>query len=84
MFKANPYYSPEKCGLNVIEMHERNISYEFDMVVLWEDVKTKKRYWAQDSGCSCPFPFENFHSVADMQEWSLTKNEYKKAVAWRK
>lgn len=55
------YSSPEKYGLRIVKVHERpELDYEFDMVILWEDQKTKKRYWAADSGCSCPIPFEDY------------------------
>ena len=58
-FSDNPYYSPEKCGLKVIDSIEGDLSYEFDMVVVWQDLKSKKYYWGSDSGCSCPTPFED-------------------------
>ena len=39
------YASPEKHGLRIVESHEEEgLDYEFHMVVLWEDIKTKKRY----------------------------------------
>lgn len=75
------YASPEKHGLRIVETHEEeDLYYEFHMVVLWEDVKTKKRWWGQDSGCSCPSPFENYHSVAMLSDWSKTKKEYEKSI----
>ena len=80
-FSVNPYYSPEDCGLKIIEVHERpNLSYEFDMVVLWEDVATGERYWDFDSGCSCPAPFENVRSLSDLQNLRFTEAEYDRAV----
>lgn len=75
------YSSPELHGLRIVETHEApDLSYEFDMVVLWEDIKTRKRYWARDSGCSCPSPFENVRSVSELNDWSLTKREYEQEV----
>jgi len=75
------YSSPEKHGLRIVEVHERpDLSYEYDMVVLWEDQKTRKRYWGANSGCSCPSPFEDYHSVSQLNDWSLTKREYEQAV----
>lgn len=56
---ADLYYSPEKFGLRVIgEAEFSSGSYEFDTVVLWRDTETGAFYTAQDSGCSCPMPFE--------------------------
>jgi len=75
------YASPEKHGLRIVESHEEEgLDYEFHMVVLWEDIKTKKRYWGEDSGCSCPSPFENYYSVSKLQDWSMTKREYEQTV----
>ncbi len=77
----NIYYSPEKFNLRIVEVHERpDLDYEFDMVVLWEDIKTRKRYWGADAGCSCPSPFEDITEVSQLQEYRLTKREYEKAV----
>lgn len=68
-WNANPYYSPEKCGLKIVHSYDRtNQSYEFDLVVLWMDLETGKYYVGEDSGCSCPIPFEDFHCLADMKE----------------
>jgi hypothetical protein len=53
------YYSPEDYGLKMLgSMELRNEPYEFDIVAVWQDVETDKVYYAHDSGCSCPVPFE--------------------------
>lgn len=78
---ANIYYNPEDFGLRIVEVHERpDLCYEFDMVVLWEDIKTGKRYWGADSGCSCPSPFEDYYSVSELNDLTFTKDEYERAV----
>lgn len=65
-WKDNPYYSPEKCGLILIDSYDRdNESYQFNLVGLWKDIATGGYYIGEDSGCSCPTPFEDFHSLAD-------------------
>jgi hypothetical protein len=53
----NPYYSPEEVGLSVIGEVDDAGSYEFNTIVAWTD--GSKLYWAHDSGCSCPTPFED-------------------------
>ena len=56
------YSSPEKYGLRVIgEVEFSSGCYEFDTFVLWQDVETADFFCAQDSGCSCPMPFESFN-----------------------
>lgn len=60
------YYSPEEYGLTVVKDVEwRDESFEFCMTVLWRDA-AGKFYAASDSGCSCPSPFEDYRSVADL------------------
>jgi hypothetical protein len=73
----NVYYDPEKCGLAVVEdTEEPGLSYEFHNVVLWRDTVTGKLWWAEDSGCSCPSPFEDVRSLSDLQDYEKTKDEY--------
>jgi len=70
-FNGNPYYHPEKCGLEIVEFIDNSKEeYTFDYTVIWRDIETGKYYRGSDSGCSCPIPFEDFHSLADMDEVS--------------
>jgi hypothetical protein len=61
---SNIYYSPENYGLEIVATLNGDLGYEFDMLVVWK-TKTgrKKLYWAQDSGCSCPSPFEDYPNI---------------------
>ncbi|MFZ2992459.1 MAG: hypothetical protein WA061_01975 [Microgenomates group bacterium] len=68
VFNENPYYNPEKCGLEIVAQIDLSSgSYEFDYIVVWK-AKNGKIYTASDSGCSCPTPFEDFHSLSDLTE----------------
>jgi len=67
----NPYYEPEKCGLELIGSYDKdNERYSFNILAVWKDIETGKYYKGEDSGCSCPTPFEEFDSLADMTEIS--------------
>lgn len=56
----DPYYSPEKFGLRTIgEVQWGPSCYDFDLTAVWQDVTTGALYYADDSGCSCPSPFES-------------------------
>lgn len=71
MYDTSVYYSPDKHDLEVVgdlELYEPN--YSFDTVVAWRHVPTGEVYWAHDSGCSCPSPFENYNSVSDLTKIS--------------
>jgi hypothetical protein len=66
-FDGDIYYKPESHGLKIFaELDEDDLSYEFDMIVVWQRLSDKKLFWARDSGCSCPSPFENFASIEDL------------------
>ena len=58
-FNENPYYSPEKCGLEIFKSIDTAGSYEFDMFVVWKKLDDNTLWWDTDSGCSCPSPFDN-------------------------
>lgn len=54
----NIYYDPKAFGLSVFgEVEYSSGCYEFDTLVIWQD-EQGGLWWAQDSGCSCPVPFE--------------------------
>lgn len=59
---SNVYYYPENCDLKVIgHLEEPNMDYEFHILGVWRDPKSGKMFWAEDSGCSCPVPFEDYY-----------------------
>ena len=66
MYGNNIYYEPEKFGLETIgtiEWAEPN--YSFDFSVVWKSKRGE--YWvASDSGCSCPYPFEDYNKIEDL------------------
>lgn len=64
----NVYYHPEKHGLTVVgEVEYSDGSYVFDTRVVWKHTESGKLYTARDAGCSCPTPFENYNSLADLE-----------------
>ena len=44
---------------------EQDLSYEFNEFVVYKN-ETGILYWASDSGCSCPSPFEDIHTINDL------------------
>lgn len=64
MYGESVYYNPEKFGLSVVaEIDDDRANYSFNTIVVWKHNETGKLYWAQDSGCSCPSPFEDYTSI---------------------
>ncbi|MFD5814355.1 hypothetical protein [Streptomyces sp. NPDC127038] len=58
MSYSDIYGSPEKYGLRTIgEVQWGDACYSFDLTVVWQDTTTGALYFADDSGCSCPSPF---------------------------
>ena len=64
----NPYYNPEKCGLKIIFSEDTAGEYEFDITLIVQELSTGRYFLGKDSGCSCPTPFEDFHSLSDFRE----------------
>lgn len=59
MTDMNPYYDPESLGLTIVTSgDDPEAFYSFDMFVVWTD--GKDLFYGQDSGCSCPTPFDEF------------------------
>lgn len=60
-------WEPEKFGLELLgEFDHSEPSYSFDKTAVWTD--GRKVYCAWDSGCSCPTPFEDVRSYADLTD----------------
>lgn len=78
---SNIYYSPEEYGLEVVGAIERSGDcYQFDMVVVWKQARGK--YWiGQDSGCSCPSPFEDIYDVNSL-DGPYNKDGLRKRLNW--
>jgi hypothetical protein len=57
---ANLYYDPEKFGLETVgEIDWSDGNYCFDYTVVWKRTSDGRFVYADDSGCSCPSPFED-------------------------
>ena len=78
---ANVYYNPEKFGLTVVgELNDPWASYDFNDLVVWKHEEGGV-YWATDSGCSCPTPFETYNSLDDLHEVTAASwSEFQQAV----
>lgn len=73
-FKINPYYSPEKCGLETYKEFDTYEEYEFDLFVIWRKLDDNTLWWDTDSGCSCPSPFDPMDNGHDLKP--ITKDTY--------
>lgn len=57
------YNDPEHFGLKQeFSCEASNASYSFDMLVVWRKLDDGSLWYATDSGCSCPSPFEGYAS----------------------
>ncbi len=86
-FKCNPYYSPAGCGLELFANIDRNNApYKFDMLCVWRDSQEGGYYYAFDSGCSCPTPFDEFTSLSSLSSIPLYRLEevIEEWKSWRK
>lgn len=65
--KPDVYYNPEMFDLTILSSADVADSYEFDMIVVWKHADGRF-FIGNDSGCSCPSPFENFDSLDELTE----------------
>jgi hypothetical protein len=63
---STPYYDPAAFGLELLDtLDEPGMGYSFHMLCAWRETATGDLLWAEDSGCSCPAPFESFTKAGD-------------------
>src|ERR1041384_858404 len=55
----NPYFNPEKLDLEMLTFDEPDLNYEYNTLCFWV-TKDGRIYSANDNGCSCPTPFEDY------------------------
>ena len=75
----NINYNPKEFNLSILHgMDEEGLSYEFNEFRVWSDNKTNRVFWAVDSGCSCPTPFEDywFNSADDTNLEEVTQYNF--------
>ena len=77
----NVYDSPEKYGLTIVaSIHDPLADWSFDDLIVFRH-DSGRIFYATDSGCSCPVPFEGYKSIDDLTEVTATTwNEFQTAV----
>ena len=82
MWDNNPYYNPEKFGLEIVgEFDWSEPDYSFDMCVVFKEARG--RYWiGEDAGCSCPAPFEDVRDINEL-DGPYTKDGLRKRLEFR-
>ena len=58
-YPYNPYYNPDKLNLTLYSLDKDDTDYDYDTLCFWA-TEDGRVYTAQDSGCSCPTPFEEY------------------------
>lgn len=85
----NIFYDPAKFGLETVGTVDYSSgSYEFEYLAVWKDA-SGQLYYAEDSGCSCPSPFEGMgvtdltkatrHEIAARAQERLTEPDWRDA-----
>src|SRR3990167_8151544 len=77
----NIYDNPEKWRLTILGSLDAGGGDDFDTFVSWID-DFGNIYYAADSGCSCPTPFENIKSMADLTRVENAEGLRQAARAW--
>lgn len=78
------YYQPEKFDLLTVgEVEWDGESYNFNITAVWQSkADSKLFYWASDSGCSCPSPFEAFTSLEGDGDYEVHKGTKQEVIKW--
>lgn len=82
-YEENPYHHPEATGLTVVKIIEDpDASYSFETIALWRNADGDLLY-AEDSGCSCPSPFEDatLKQLTD-ETWPEFETTVKEWCSW--
>ena len=63
-------------------------SYQFNMTNVYREKTTGELFYATDSGCSCPSPFEDtkvseLHPIRRMQDWYDHVASYSQRDEWQ-
>lgn len=78
----NIYYSPEAFGLEIVtSIDDPDACYSFDMLVVWRNAEGEL-FYSDDSGCSCPSPFEAIRSVDDLTRFTKFREIQEVANQW--
>lgn len=65
------YYAPNKHGLiSIGEVEWAYESHSFDLTAVWYHEETGQFYWGNDSGCSCPSPFQDITDKSELNSGS--------------
>lgn len=80
--KPDIYFQSEHFDLKLVEeLEEDDMSYAYNIFVVYQHADGRL-FYAQDGGCSCPSPFEDYNSLDDLTP--ITKaNEYQFAEILR-
>jgi hypothetical protein len=89
-YALNPHYSGDKLDLEVVTLDQPDLSYEYNTLIFVRPKGTKGQvYWAQDSGCSCPTPFEQYEGTTQaevLEKMSRVRGPYDALIifnGWR-
>lgn len=64
------YYDPFEFNLYPLaELELDDEAYQFNILCVWRH-EDDRLFWGQDSGCSCPSPFEDFVTLDSLDELS--------------
>lgn len=67
------YNQPEAFDVEITKEVEVPPNYDFHKFVIWKKKGEDDgmRWWGQDSGCSCPSPFEDYDSLDKLEYGSM-------------
>lgn len=77
----DPYHQPEAFDLTIVGvLGDPSACWSFNDLAVWQHTDGRL-FWARDSGCSCPSPFEDYTSLDQLTAITdETYNDFSDAV----
>lgn len=72
----NPYYEFDQLPVEAFVVEDLDADYSYNTILFLRDKNTNMVFFAADSGCSCPKPFEEYEG----DTWNDIQSKMKRVV----
>lgn len=72
----NPYYDSDQLPVEMFLVSDLDADYSFDYMIFLRDRNTGIVFFAYDSGCSCPKPFEDYEGT----DWNEVRSKMERVT----
>lgn len=72
----NPYYDFDQLPVESFAVHDEDADYSYNTMLFLRDKNTRVVFFAADSGCCCPTPFEGYEG----ENWDEIRKKMERVV----